>query len=91
MELVDAVEDAGLPPIRVGVTRGEALQRGGDWFGRSVNLASRVCAVARPGSLLATQDAREAAGDDAASWSFAGARKIRGVSGETKLHRARAT
>ncbi len=34
-----------------------ALPRAGDWFGRPVNLASRITAVARPGSLLVERTA----------------------------------
>ena len=43
--------------------RGEAIPQGGDWFGPSVNLASRITETARPDSVLAESAAVEAAGD----------------------------
>src|SRR5207302_2585439 len=52
--LVDAVRgDGKLPPIRAGIASGPALNRGGDWYGRSVNLASRVTGTADPGAVVA--------------------------------------
>jgi adenylate cyclase len=63
----------------------------GDWFGSSVNLASRVTAVARPGSVLVSESAREAIGDvERFTWSFAGSRHLKGVKDDVKLVRARA-
>ena len=53
-----------LPSLRAGIAFGPALQRAGDYYGNSVNLASRVTGVARPGSVLCTQEVRDAAGDD---------------------------
>lgn len=76
------------PHLRVGLARGEAIGRAGDWFGRPVNLASRITGVARPGSVLATKDVKEAAAGDY-RWSFAGARRLKGVDGEVRLYRVR--
>jgi adenylate cyclase len=45
-----------LPQIRAGVAAGPALNRGGDWYGRSVNLASRLTGTADPGAIVATQE-----------------------------------
>jgi adenylate cyclase len=42
------------PPPRIGVNAGPVLYRDGDYFGREVNLASRVVARARGGEVLAT-------------------------------------
>jgi adenylate cyclase len=92
LELVRASEQQGdgFPPLRAGVAIGPALTRGGDWYGRPVNLASRITTVARPGSVLTSSDVREAAGDDGYRWSFAGKRKLKGVRGEQRLFRVRA-
>ena len=81
-------EGEGFPPLRAGAARGQALARGGDWYGRPVNLASRITAIARPGSVLASEEAKEgsAAGF---SWSFAGRRRLRGLKGELALFRVR--
>ena len=42
------------PEPRIGIHYGAALYRDGDYFGREVNLASRVVARARAGEVLAT-------------------------------------
>jgi adenylate cyclase len=90
LDLVDAADDEGdeFPQLRVGIATGAALSRAGDWYGRPVNLASRITAIARPGSVLATREVRDAA-PDAYRWSSAGARSLRGVEGQVRLYRAR--
>jgi adenylate cyclase len=88
LDLVDAVEGAELPSLRAGLALGPAFNRAGDWYGNTVNLASRVTGVARPGSVLATQEVRDAAAEDFA-WSFAGRFKLKGVPEPMPLHRAR--
>ena len=77
------------PQLRVGAAAGQAINRAGDWFGRPVNLASRVTGIARPGSVLCTEPIKDAAPEDAFAFSFIGARKIKGVPGSTALFRAR--
>lgn len=91
LSLVDATEgDEDLPRLRAGMATGMAVSRAGDWFGSSVNLASRVTGAARPGSVLTSESAREAIGDDDRfTWSFAGARRLKGIKSEVKLFRAR--
>ena len=91
LELLSAADAEGedFPQLRAGAALGEAVPRAGDWFGRPVNLASRITSIARPGSLLAERDARDAAGE-AFRWSFAGERRIRGLRSPVALYRARA-
>ncbi|MDQ6812045.1 MAG: adenylate/guanylate cyclase domain-containing protein, partial [Actinomycetota bacterium] len=60
----------------------------GDWFGRPVNLASRITSVARAGSVLTESDVHEAA-PEAYRWSFAGERRLRGIREPVQLFRAR--
>jgi adenylate cyclase len=90
LRLVEAAEREGeeFPSLRAGVAYGSALAQAGDYYGRPVNLASRVTGVARPGSVLVDAAAREAAGDGF-SYSFAGERRLKGFDGRTKLFRAR--
>lgn len=76
------------PELRIGVAAGEALGRAGDWYGRPVNLASRVTAYARPGTVLATNEVREAANGDY-SWSKAGVRRFKGIREPVGLLRVR--
>lgn len=91
IELVAAAdrEGEGFPPLRAGVAHGRAVSRAGDFYGRPVNLASRITGVARPSSVLCDEAMHEAAGEDAFKWSYAGARRLKGIDGEVKLFRAR--
>jgi adenylate cyclase len=88
--LVEAAEEEGegFPSLRAGLARGGALSRAGDWYGRPVNLASRITAIAYPGSVLTSKDVRDAAGDRY-RWSLAGARRLKGIDGQVRLFRAR--
>ena len=90
LDLVVAAEESDLPQLRVGIASGSAVSRAGDWFGSPVNVASRVTGAARPGAVLVAESTREAVGEnDRFAWSFAGARHLKGIRGETKLFRAR--
>jgi adenylate cyclase len=91
LKLVEITDgDNDFPRLRAGIASGSAVSRAGDWFGSPVNLASRVTAVARPGTVLAAESARDDLGDGAGfSWSFAGARHLKGIKGEVRLYRAR--
>ena len=88
--LVAAADEEGeeFPQLRAGVSYGPALSQGGDVYGRQVNLASRITGIARPGSVLASEEAKESAGDGF-SYSFAGERRLKGIKGEVKLFRVR--
>jgi adenylate cyclase len=88
LALVEAVESAELPSVRAGIACGSALQRAGDFYGHPVNLASRVTGIARPGSVLCTQDVRDQAPDEF-EWSPAGRHRLKGVDGAQPLYRAR--
>ncbi len=88
LSLIEAVEAADLPSLRAGVACGTALQRAGDFYGHAVNLASRVTGVARPGSVLCTQEIHDDAPDQF-DWSFARKHRLKGMSESVPLYRAR--
>jgi len=90
LSLVEAADNEGedFPMLRVGVAHGPAIGRGGDFYGPPVNLASRITAVARPGSVLASEEAKVAMGDRF-DYSFAGERRLKGISGRVRLFRVR--
>src|SRR5918994_2112555 len=52
LQLVEEVPEAGLPPAYVGVAAGPVVVQGGDYFGRTVNLAARIAAHATAGQVL---------------------------------------
>ena len=88
--LVDAADREGeeFPQLRGGFSFGPTLSQGGDFYGRQVNLASRLTGIARPGSVL-TDEAGKGAAGDGFSYSFAGERKLKGIKGGVKLFRVR--
>jgi adenylate cyclase len=90
LTLVERADQQGeeFPPLRAGLAGGVALSRGGDWYGRPVNLADRVTEVARPGSVLATKEVRDAAGDRF-GWSRAGRFDLKGFRERIPLYRVR--
>lgn len=92
LALVEAAESEGesFPAVHAGLALGEALPRGGDFYGRPVNLASRIADFARPGSVVADKELREAADGDW-EWSRIGSRRLKGVKGASELFRARAS
>ena len=72
-----AAAGRAFPQLRVGVAGGPAVAPQGDWYGRPVNLASRVTASRGPAacSPRARSATRRA---DAVRWSAAGARTVKG-------------
>ena len=89
LDLVDAAErEPDFPQLRAGLASGTAVGRWGDWYGRPVNLASRVCSRARPGSVLVTTPVREACDEDAYRFSAAGEKRLKGI-GQVPLWRVR--
>jgi adenylate cyclase len=88
LDLIDAAAENDLPRLRIGVASGLAVSRAGDWFGSPVNVASRVTAEARPGTVMVAESTRDAAGSATGfEWSPAGVRRLKGVSDEVKLFR----
>jgi adenylate cyclase len=90
LRMVEAADAEGesFPQLRSGLAAGEALSRAGDWFGHPVNLASRVTAIAYPGSVLTTDEVQGSAPDDF-RWSRAGVRRLKGIEGSVPLWRVR--
>ena len=89
LALIDCAErEENFPPLRAGVAFGPAVNRWGDWFGSTVNVASRLTGRARPGAVLVTEPVREAA-EDGFDWSAAGEKKLKGLQKPLKTYRPR--
>jgi adenylate cyclase len=76
------------PRPRIGIHSGDALYRDGDYYGRAVNLASRVGARAAGGEVLVTREVVQAAGDHLA-FEPIGEVKLKGFRDATDLFLAR--
>jgi len=59
----EVIAGHGSPAVRVGMHHGPAVERGGDWFGATVNLAARVAAAAAGGEVLVTAAVRDRVGE----------------------------
>jgi adenylate cyclase len=90
LRLIEAADEEGdeFPFLRAGLAYGSTLTQAGDYYGRAVNLASRITGVARPGSVLVDAATRDAV-DGAFAYSFAGERRLKGIDSGVKLFRAR--
>jgi adenylate cyclase len=65
LELVEEhLVDEDFPQLRVGTAWGPVLHRLGDVFGPTVNIASRLTSIARPGRALVDKELAEAIEDD---------------------------
>jgi adenylate cyclase len=92
LRLIEATEaDDGFPALRAGVAFGPAVNRWGDWYGSTVNVASRLAARARPASVLATEAVRDAVHDGRFEWSAAGEQRLKGLSAPVPAYRVRRT
>ena len=79
LDLIAAAEGGeDLPRLRAGVATGPAMHRAGDWYGSTVNLASRLTALAEPGTLLA-DEATSRAAPEATAWLEAPEQRVRGL------------
>jgi adenylate cyclase len=89
--ILGLAEKEGLPPARVGLDTGPAVERDGDWFGSTVNTASRVTGAASAGELLMTERTRRAlAGVNSIELSARGRRRLKGLPTHTLFGEARA-
>jgi adenylate cyclase len=92
LRLVESAATEEIPPLRAGIARGQALGRGGDWYGRPVNLAARITSFARPDSVVVDQAVKDSiakANGRPFDFSFAGKRRFKGIDGEVAVHRVR--
>ena len=75
----ELADEGNVPPVRVGIHTGPALASEGDWYGRTVNVAARLCAEAKNGQILVGQRVA-AAVESAASLEEIGNLPLKGLS-----------
>ena len=88
LEMVTGVADAGLPPAHVGLHAGPVIFQEGDYYGATVNVASRIAEYARPGEVLVSQEVVDAASEAAVAFREIGPVELKGVGGAMRLHAA---
>jgi adenylate cyclase len=89
LAMVGQVPEAGLPPAHVGVAAGPVVVQGGDYFGRTVNLASRVAARAQAGQVLVTAPVAEAPSPDGVTYADLGDLQLKGFAAPVRVLEAR--
>jgi class 3 adenylate cyclase len=78
LQMVERLPAAGLPPAHVGVAAGPVVAQGGDYFGRTVNLAARIAAHAGPGQVLVSERVAEAGPPAGVALTKAGEVRLKG-------------
>ncbi len=79
----------GAPAVRVGMHTGPAVQRSGDWYGATVNVAARVAGVAGGGEVLLTGKTRDEAGSLAGVvFTARGSQRFKNVGEPIAIHAA---
>jgi adenylate cyclase len=78
-----AEADPPLPRVRIGADYGPATARGGDWFGATVNLASRITGSAKPGQVMVTEAVMER--DGISAWKRKRKLRLKGVDGRVRV------
>jgi adenylate cyclase len=86
LEMIDVIAAAGLPPAHVGLHTGPVVFQGGDYFGRTVNLAARIGERAAPGQVLVTQEIVDRVASEGIAFEPIGAVELKGVSEPVLLH-----
>ena len=86
LEMAAGVKDAGLPSAHVGLHAGPVIFQDGDYYGQTVNLASRIADYARPGEVLVSQAVVDASSAAPVVFREVGPVELKGVSGAVLLH-----
>jgi adenylate cyclase len=87
--MVAALPEAGLPPAHVGVAAGPVVVQGGDYFGRTVNLAARLAARAGPGQVLVSDRVAASAPPQGVRFVELGELPLKGIARPVRVLEAR--
>ena len=88
LEMVAALAAAGLPPAHVGLHAGPVIFQEGDYYGQTVNLASRIADYAQAGEVIVSQAVVDASTGAAVVFRDVGEVELKGVAGAMLLHAA---
>jgi adenylate cyclase len=89
LRMVEQLPAAGLPPAHVGVAAGPVVAQGGDYFGRTVNLAARIAARAGAGQVLVSEGVAELASPTGVSFVELGRLRFKGIARPVRVLEAR--
>jgi class 3 adenylate cyclase len=86
LDLVEQTPVAVDVRARVGINSGNVVFRDGDYFGRTVNVASRIADYARPGEVLVSDEVKERWSGDGVRFHAIGPVTLKGLRDELTLH-----
>jgi adenylate cyclase len=87
--MVEEFPGAGLPPVHVGVAAGPVVVQGGDYFGRTVNLAARIAAYASASRVLVSEPVVQRAPPQGVAFVELGLVQLEGIAHPVRLLEAR--
>jgi len=88
LDLVEQTPAAVDVRARVGINAGTVIFRDGDYFGRTVNVASRIADYARPGEVLVSGEVKGRWGGDGVRFEEIGPVALKGLREELTLYSA---
>jgi adenylate cyclase len=91
LDLVEQTPAAVDVRARVGVNAGRVIFRDGDYFGRTVNVASRIADYARPGEVLVSDEVKERWDGEGVRFEPIGPVVLKGLKDELTLYAASRT
>jgi adenylate cyclase len=89
LQMVAQLPEAGLPPAHVGVAAGPVVVQGGDFFGRTVNLAARIAGHAGARQVLVSQSVVESASPTGVSFVAVEEVQLKGFARPVRVLEAR--
>jgi adenylate cyclase len=87
LDLVERAVSATSVPARIGINAGAVIAQEGDYFGRTVNVASRIADYAQPHEVLVSEEAMRNADVPEVEFELVGDIVLKGLSRAVRLHR----
>jgi class 3 adenylate cyclase len=87
LRVVDEAPRHGLPPTHIGIHTGPLIFQDGDVYGRTVNMAARLSALAGPGEVLVSREVVERTGDGFA-FEPIGPVELKGIAQPVEVYQA---
>ena len=88
LDLVEQAVNTTSVPARIGINAGAVIAQEGDYFGQTVNVASRIADYAQPHEVLVSEETRRSADVSNVEFELIGDVTLKGLTRTVRLHRA---